>query len=140
DPRYMYHIQIAIKRNPVRTSVEVRDILKHYPTVAWTLFKVLGVHLGGASTLEDLKLALPNVERLNLPPTYGEGYILNGELPECVNWGVDENTKVISKGVVNTKDISDAVRGLEMIQDLPINRVTIGPINVLYADILTFKI
>lgn len=139
DPTYMYHIQILIKRNWLTVEASVRDCLRAYPTVAWTLLRALGVLLGGAKSLSELELLAGNNPRPNKAPCFGEGYLLPHNPPDGINWGLAPTDRFITNGIVKAKDIEKAALDTDVISDHFINRRTIGPVTVMYADILTFK-
>ena len=139
DPTYMYHIQILIKRNWLTVDAAVRTCLRAYPTVAWSLLRALGVNLGGARTLEELALLAGTTPRPNRAPCYGEGYLLPHSPPDGIEWGLTPNDRFITNGVVKAKDMEQAALDTDVIAEHFINRRTIGPVTVLYGEILTFK-
>jgi hypothetical protein len=139
DPQYMYHIQICIKRNWALVHPKVIQCLRNWPTVAWTLLKAIGVRLGGAALLADLELLAPNTPRPNTAPCRGEGYLLPEIQPPEVNWGVRGDDVFIKNGLVKAKDLEQAVRDTDTISDNYINHTSIGPLTVMFFDILTFR-
>ncbi|MNM18914.1 hypothetical protein D3C81_292130 [compost metagenome] len=139
DPQYMYHIQICIKRNWALVHPRVIQCLRNWPTVAYTLLKAIGVRLGGAALLEDLELLAPNTPRANVAPCYGEGYLLPETRPVEVNWGIRGTDIFIKNGMVKAKDMEQAIRDTDTISDNYINHTSIGPLTVMFFDILTFR-
>lgn len=139
DPTYMYHVQILVKRNWLRVSQSARTCLRNYPTVAWTLARLVGVYLGGARSPAELDFLAPNRLRANDAPCYGEGYLLPDNAPADINWGLSPDDVFIRNGVVKVKDIEQAARDTDKVSDKFIDREAIGPVTVMYSDILTFR-
>lgn len=139
DPQYMYHIQICIKRNWALVKPSVVTCLRNWPTVAFTVLKVLGVRLGGATLLSELQLIAANAPRLNVAPCRGEGYLLPEQQPATVKWGVHPDDVFIKNGVVRAADLEQAVKDTDTIAENYINYSTIGPLTVMFFDILTFR-
>jgi len=139
DPHYMYHIQICVKRNWATVHPNTIACLRNWPTVAWTLLRALGIRLGAAELISDLRLLVPNVLRLNTAPCYGEGYILPTTPPAGINWGLRPTDVFIKNGVLRHKDLDQAVKDTDLISEHYINHINIGPLTVLFADILTFR-
>jgi len=139
DPQYMYHIQIGIKRNWALINPTTVQCLRNWPTVAFTALKAVGIRLGGATLLSELKLLANGVPRLNTAPCRGEGYLLPETQPEGVTWGVRPDDVFIKNGVVRQSDLDQAVRDSDTIAENYINYDNIGPLTVMFFSILTFR-
>ena len=139
DPHYMYHIQICVRRNWATIHPKTIACLRNWPTVAFTLLKSLGIRLGGASLMSELELLASNVVRPNVAPCYGEGYLLPATPPGGISWGLRPDDVFINKGVLKKSDLDQAVRDTDDAAENYINHTTIGPLTVLFAEILTFR-
>lgn len=140
-----YHIQIGLRRNWHSVSNEALETLRHYPTVAYWLLKALGVTLDGKA-YRDLDLLARNQPRREP----GEGSLvgdpetggtwpwpwLEGEW-ETIPWQSGEWTSPYHTGILKLKALRDARNLTNIRSDNYIDRVWIGPVNVLYSHILT---
>jgi len=139
DPNKYYHVQMSLVRNWYELKPSVYECLRRYPTVLYNALRALGV------SLSDSPLTMPFIakdfDREASVECPGEGSLLcQGTHPQ-LPWAnpIDETCSlVIRKGIVKRKTLEEAIEQLDTIKDNLVNQNTIGPVTVLYADILTF--
>jgi len=142
DPQRYYHIQVSLVRNWYEIRDTTLQCLRRYPTVLYNVLKALGIHLdGGPLNLPFLNAAFNRAPSEDCP---GEGSILcTGDYPHLA-WseGTPEHNfcpLVIRKGIIKLKALEDWIDQLDIITDRRVDRQYVGPLRVLYADILTFN-
>lgn len=118
DMTRQYHIQIALQRNWVKLGREKVECLRRYPEVTYWSLRALGVLLQNAVSFEELK-------------TLGAGYTR----PARQGCPGDGGTG----GTVPGKDLEDAIVESDAKSDKIVDRVSIGPFNVLYAQLLSLR-
>lgn len=142
DPTYFYHIHISLKRNWYRVDRKTLMCLRRYPTVLYWSLKALGVTLAGVG-LDQLPMLAEGYQRLPSDECPGEGVtICRGDPNPLLGWmepGEIVCDIVKDTGIVKEPDLDDALKDLDDKTDGFIDRNLIGPVTVLYAEILTFK-
>jgi hypothetical protein len=146
-----YHIQISIVRNWMTIPYANLEHLRRYPTVLYNTLLSLGVPLAEQS-YNELPLVGSGTKRHSNPDAPGEGSTLSdpedggqwpwpwlgtewGETP----WQSGEWESPYHTGVVKDKDLFKAVQITDNKAGDPLDRVRVGPLTVLYGEILTIK-
>jgi hypothetical protein len=132
DPTKYYHVQISFKRDWYMLNRDTIACLKRYPHVAYWSLRALGVRLGKGNLNE---LALLGTGRPRQPSDLcpGEGTSL-GVFP----W-LPRPDYVLNTGVVKQRDLDTALLDLDNISRKPVDWNRIGPMTVMYLEILTEK-
>lgn len=151
DLEKYYHIQISIVRNWLLLPYENIEPLRRYPTVLYNTLKALGIPLAKRE-YDKLPVVGGGSRRYNNPDYPGEGSTLKdpseggewpwpwlntewGEIP----WQGGDWESPYHTGVVKNNDLRDAVELTDNRAGEPIDRERIGPLTVLYGEILALK-
>jgi hypothetical protein len=151
DLEKYYHLQISIVRNWVTLVPEQVEPLRRYPTVLYWTLRALGVNLARCD-YTDLPLVGIGAPRYDNPNYPGEGSTLGdpanggqwpwpwlgdewGEIP----WQGGDWESPYHTGVVKSTDLQEAIHTTDNKAGDPMDRIRVGPLTVLYGEIMTQK-
>lgn len=133
DPTKTYRVQISYVRDWFLLDRDVIACLRRYPHVAYLSLRALGVKLAGAEELSDLSLFAAGSPRTPSDDCPGEGVHL-GQFP----W-LPAQDDVITTGLIKLRDMEEALKHLDDNRMKPVDWDRVGPVTVMYFDILTEK-
>lgn len=140
DPEKYYHIQIGLVRNWYHLRDATMTCLRRYPTVTWNLLRALGVkHLPNHP--REMTFLSANFDRPPSEACPGEGSMLcTGNYPDLA-WTAKPEIcpDVVRRGILTQKFMSEAITALDKLRDNYVDHRNVGPLNVMYLDILTFS-
>lgn len=165
DTTKYYHLQIALQRNWLQVEWDTLNCLRRYPTVAYWSLRALGLSLDIEKPLTD-KLLGANTPRVVSETCPGEGSLIgpDGTWPwpwlsdgwvgvpwpgsvtdgwletpwpylQPIGGGVGAN--IYTEGVIRVRDMEEVRLATDDLAGNYVDRHRIGPMTVLYSQILT---
>lgn len=131
DPTRYYHIQISLNKNFYAINDSYWEMIRRYPTVCWTLFKLFNIGIG-RKPISKLELLGLGADRLPNEEAPGEG----------TSNHTDDVENVFRRGIVKWNDIAEARAEQDKIIEAAgpssgyMDQDKIGPLNVLFANII----